>query len=207
MGIFDNMKKMFGPRNPLNNMKPEELQKEKIRLDLLKRQLNNKADVVERDQQNKFQELVKEKSAVRQRDLAADIDTLDKQLKGLSSNMGLLAKAQQAVNALIFLKENETTLTQTGLNKYLQGLDKQEVGNYVRNVSVESQDTMNKLNDLVETIDEAHSLPSASMSSNSIAEILRQAEMARETEADPNAIEAHFTEMKSKLKAADKEQN
>jgi hypothetical protein len=207
MAIIDNFKNLFNPKKSLNDLKMDDLLREKIRLGQTEREFVKRVEEIEGKKKALFIQGKDQTSDRQMVILARQIKELDVNARNIDKSLQVVSQQQRSINGFIQLKENEKLLAQSGLSSMLQKVDLQTLQTYVQQASVDGEFSMDKLRQVVGTLEGSDTMPGAAEADSDVAEIVRQMQMAKANESDPAAVESAFKETNSILKSADKEEN
>lgn len=207
MNIINNLKNLFNPKKSLSDLKMDDLLREKSRLGQIEHELVKRVEDLEGKKKALFMQGKDETSDRQLVVLARQIKELDVQARNIDKSLQVVAQQQRSISGFIQLKENEKLLAQSGLSSMLQKVDLQTLQTYVHRASVDGEFNMDKLRQMVGTLESSDTEPGAAEAESEVAEIVRQMQIAKVNESDPAAVESAFSETNSVLRSADKKEN
>lgn len=207
MNIINNLKNLFNPKKSLSDLKMDDLLREKSRLGQIEHELVKRVEDLEGKKKALFMQGKDETSDRQLVVLARQIKELDVQARNIDKSLQVVAQQQRSISGFIQLKENEKLLAQSGLSSMLQKVDLQTLQTYVHRASVDGEFSMDKLRQMVGTLESSDTEPGAAEAESEVAEIVRQMQIAKVNESDPAAVESAFSETNSVLRSADKKEN
>lgn len=209
MDIGDTFDKFFNKKKSIQDISPEELQRERIRLEQEESKLIKRIDDLEQQKKQLFTKGKDETSVRQQRIIASKIKDVDVQARNLDRNLQLFEHQLRVVNGFIQLKENQKLLTESGLSSVINKMDLVTLQAYIEKATVNESFNMEKLQDVVRTLEEGHGVMEETRVDEDIEDIVKmfQETKAAETE-NPLAVDEGMKKLDTILKpkeGADKE--
>ena len=207
MNIINNVRNLFNPKKSLSDLKMDDLLREKSRLGQIEHELVKRVEDLEGKKKALFMQGQDQTSDRQLVVLARQIKEFDVQTRNLDKSLQVVAQQQRNISGFIQLKENEKLLAQSGLSSMLQKVDLQTLQTYVHRASVDGEFSMDKLRQVVGTLESSDTEPGTAEAESDVAEIVRQMQIAKVNASDPAAVESAFSGANSALRSADKKEN
>jgi len=185
----------------LEDLKLDDLRREKIRLEQEERKMLANLREVEAQKRKLFEEGVRNASEREQRAVARRIKELDMQSHNMDRMMQTVSKQMRIINGLIQVKERARLMAESGISSILKDIDLQDLIIYIDKASVDGEFHMDKFDELLRTLEQADAISPQMSEDQDVLDIVKQMQMARETLDSPEAIESHYTEMSRTMEA------
>ena len=203
MNLIDNFKSMFSPKKSLKDLRVDDLNMEKIRLEQTERKLVAEIDDIESEKKGLFLKGKDESAARKQVIIARHIKELDVKAQNIDKNLSFISRQARIINGFIQVKENEKLMAQSGLSSTLATIDLATLQQYVEKASIDGVFHMDKLSEILGTLEQGErlsSIPGATEESD-ISDIVAQMQRAKESESDPTAVDEAFNKMNTSIRA------
>lgn len=178
------------PVESIDDIKLDDLRREKIRLDQEEAKLMRRVEEVEGEKEALFLKGKDEPSRRKKTVLARKIKELDGQAKNYDRTLAVLSQQIRVINGFVQLKENETLLKSAGISKLIYGMDLQTLQIYIERATVDGAFQMDKFSEILGVLEERDGLVGGVKADEDIEEIVKAMEEAAELEAEqPAAVE------------------
>ena len=183
--MLDALKGWFGDRKQtLEDLSLDEMRKEKIRLDQEEKKLMLRLDQIEADKKKVFLMGREEPSERKKMVLARKFKELDVQAKSMERNLQYFSKQLRIINGFMNLKENRRILQESGLTAIISNMDLQELQIYVDQASIDGTFQLEKLQEVLGTLEEGSSITGDIPEDRDVMEVFRLMETASTVEDD-----------------------
>ena len=183
--MLDALKGWFGDRKQtLEDLSLDEMRKEKIRLDQEEKKLMLRLDQIEADKKKVFLMGREEPSERKKMVLARKFKELDVQAKSMERNLQYFSKQLRIINGFMNLKENRRILQESGLTAIISNMDLQELQIYVDQASIDGTFQLEKLQEVLGTLEEGSSITGEIPEDRDVTEVYRMMEAASRVEDD-----------------------
>lgn len=183
----------------LNDIKMEDAQRGKIRLEHKQNTILAELKDVESQKRRMFTEGVQKAGVREQKVLALKIKQLDSRMRNLDRVLEAIYIQMRVIDNFIQIKEQEQMNKEMGLQSVFGDMDITELIAYMEKAMVEGQLNMTMLRDLADGLDKRNYMGEVLKDDEDVMEIMRQMQLAREAADSPDAIETHYAEMEEKL--------
>lgn len=190
----------------LEDLKLDDLRREKVRLEQEERKMLARLRDVESKKRKLFEDGVSNPSEREQRVIARRIKELDVRAGNMDRMLQAVSKQMRIINGLLQVKERTRVMAESGISKLLSDIDLGDLIVYVDQASVDGEFHMNKFDDLLGILEEADSLSPQYREDQDVLEIMEAMQDAREAVDDPAAFEDKYTEFTKKLTDEDDDQ-
>ncbi len=180
--MLDGLKNLFSRRQTLDDLPLDELRKEKIRLDQEEKKMMLRLDQLEEEKKKVFMQGRNEPSERKKMVLARKFKELDAQAKSMERNMQYFSKQLRIINGFMNLKENQRILKESGISSVIARMDLQELQIYVDQASIDGTFQIEKLQEVLGTLEEGGSLAGDIPEDKDVMEVFRLMESAGATE-------------------------
>ena len=183
--MLDAFKGWFGDRKQtLEDLSLDEMRKEKIRLDQEEKKLMLRLDQIEEQKKKVFLMGREEPSERKKMVLARKFKELDVQAKSMERNLQYFSKQLRIINGFMNLKENRRILQESGLTAIISNMDLQELQIYVDQASIDGTFQLEKLQEVLGTLEEGSSITGEIPEDRDVTEVYRMMEAASRVEDD-----------------------
>ncbi len=158
MAVTDTLRNLFKRKKSIDKVSMDELRREKIRLSQEESRTTSQVEKLERQKQELFIKGKDEPSQRQQMIVARKIKELDVQAKNSDKMLRMISSQIRALNGFVQLKENQQLLKERGLSSVIGKIDLPRLQRLVEDASVEGQLQMDKLADMVTTLEESERL-------------------------------------------------
>lgn len=190
----------------LEDIKLDDLRREKVRLEQEERKMLARLRDVEGKKRQLFEEGVRNASEREQRVIARRIKELDVRASNMDRMLGAISKQMRIFNGLIEVKERERLFAESGTSKKIFDMDLQDLIVYVDKASVDGEFALNKFDDLLGVLEEADSLSPQYREDTEISDIMQAMQSAREAADSPEALDQKYEEFSRQMAEKDDEQ-
>jgi len=189
MALFDGVKRLFTGKKRLSKVTPDEIRRERIRLEQIEQRVGKEIDELERRKQELF---VKGRGDVTQRQqvgLARKIKELDVGARAKDKQLALVSRQMRVLSGLTMIKENEALARDLGVSSIVSKMDLGELQQYVERATVDGQFQMERLAEILGTLEAPLDQDVAITEDGDTMAIVAAMQEAREAEVtDPDAI-------------------
>jgi len=183
----------------LEDLKLDDLRREKVRLEQEERKMLARLRDVEGKKRQLFEEGISQASDREQRVIARRIKELDVRAANMDRMLQAISKQMRIINGLLQVKERTRVMAETGISKLLSDIDLGDLIVYVDQASVDGEFHMNKFDDLLGILEEADSLSPEFREDQDVLEIMEAMQAAREAADNPEALDERYEEFSRKL--------
>jgi hypothetical protein len=181
----------------LNDIKMEDAQRGKIRLEHKQNLLLNEIRDIEKQKRALFMEGVQKASAREQKILAVKIKQLDTRMRNLDRTLEAIFVQLRIIDSFVMIKEQESLNKEMGLQSVFGDMDLNELVGYMQKSMEDGELNMAVLTGLADKLDK-HNYMNVSYSDNDdINEIMKQFELARNQEE--SVMEQIYQDMDNNL--------
>lgn len=192
-------------KKTLDDVKLDDLRREKTRLDLEERKMLNRIREVESDKKKLFEEGVKNPSEREQKIMARKIKELDVEAKNMDRNLQFFSKQLRIINGFLQLKENQRIIKESGISSVIGDIDLQTLQIYVDQATVDGEFHMDKFSEILGTLEEAGSVTSVASEDDDVMQIVKAMQQAKESEDPARAVSDKYDEVDKLLASRNKE--
>lgn len=183
----------------LNEIKMEDVQRGKIRLEHKQNTVLAELKEIEGQKRRLFSEGVQKAGVREQKVLALKIKQLDMRMRNQDRMLEAIYIQMRVIDNFIMIKEQEQLNKEMGLQSIFGDMDMNELIVYMEQAMVDGQLNMTMMRDLADNLDKRNYMGEVLSDDEDIQEIMRQMQMAREAADSPDAIDVHYAEMDEKL--------
>jgi len=158
MGMFDGFTSLFKKKKTIENIDPEELRRERIKLEQIETRVTREIESLEKQKEEFFRKGVQGASQRQKVQIARKIKELDSLVRSKDKQLSLVSKNVRVLNGVAQVKENEKMMTQLGMGSVLSNMDLDELQAYVEKATVEGQFQMERFTGLLGTLESGDSL-------------------------------------------------
>jgi hypothetical protein len=189
MALMDGVKRLFTGKKRLSKVTPDEIRRERIRLEQIEQRVGKEIDELERRKQELF---VKGKGDVTQRQqvgLARKIKELDVAVRAKDKQIALVSRQMRVLSGLTMIKENEALARDLGVSSIVSKMDLGELQQYVEKATIDGQFQMERLAEILGTLEGPLDQDLGMAEDADTMAIVAAMQEARESEVtDPDAI-------------------
>jgi hypothetical protein len=183
----------------LDQIKEDDLKREKVRLDQEERKMLAEIRDIESQKRKLFEEGVRNSSEREQRVIARRIKEVDMEASNKDRMLQGISKQMRIVNGLIQIKQNARMLAESGLSSILQQIDMGDLITFIDKASVDGEFNMTKLDEMLNTLEGRNAVSPQMSEDQDVLDIVAQFNQVREAgEATPEAIEKGISELSKK---------
>lgn len=183
----------------LNDIKMEDVQKGKIRLEHKESTILAELKEVEAHKRKLFAEGVNNAGAREQKVLARKIKELDGRAINQDRMLQAISVQMRVINNFIQIKEQERMNKEMGIASIFGEIEIEDLILYMEDAMVDGELSMQRLSSLADGLDKRNMMGDVLSEDEDVAEIVRQMQMAREAADSPEAIDEAYSEMTEKL--------
>jgi hypothetical protein len=184
----------------LNDIKMDDAQRGKIRLEHKQNMLLNEIRDVEKQKRALFTEGVQKAGAMEQKILASKIVQLDKRMKNLNHTMEAIFVQLRVIDSFIMLKEQESLNKEMGLGSVFGDIELDDLVVLMQQAMEDGDLNMTMLKNLADKLDHASEVRLGYSDNEDVLDVIKQMQMARE--AGDGMIEPYYQEMNTGLEKA-----
>lgn len=181
----------------LNDIKMEDAQRGKIRLEHKQNMLLNEIRDVEKQKRALFTEGVQKAGAREQKVLALKIKQLDTRMHNLDRTLEAIYVQLRVIDSFIMIKEQEALNTEMGLQSVFGDMDLDELVVFMQKSMEDGELNMTMMKNLADSLDKHNYMSEGFSDDADVLEIMKQMQMARES--GDGTIETYYQEMDTKL--------
>jgi len=189
----------------LNDIKMEDAQRGKIRLEHKQNVLLNEIRDVEKQKRALFTEGVQKAGAREQKVLALKIKQLDTRMHNLDHTLEAIYVQLRVIDSFIMIKEQESLNTEMGLQSVFGDMDLDELVVFMQKSMEDGELNMTMMKNLADSLEKHNFMGEGFSDDADVLEIMKQMQMARE--AGDGMIEPYYQEMDNKLSEKPQEQD
>ena len=189
----------------LNDIKMEDAQRGKIRLEHKQNLLLNEIRDIEKQKRALFAEGVQKAGAREQKVLALKIKQLDTRMHNLDRTLEAIYVQLRVIDSFIMIKEQESLNTEMGLQSVFGDMDLDELVVFMQKSMEDGELNMTMMKNLADSLDKHNYMSEGFSDDADVLEIMKQMQMARE--AGDGLIEQYYHEMDSKLSEKPEEED
>lgn len=200
MGVLDDLTQMFKRKKSIQDISQEELNRERVSLELEERNTIKRIDDLEAQKKQLFIKGKDEPSPRQQRIIAEKIKEVDVQARNWDKNLQLISRQRRIIHGLIQIKEQESLLAKLGLSDIVKKLDMETLQRYVEQAMVNEQVSLDRLGKIVGVFESSASIAEETPADAEVDQIVKmfQETKAAETE-NPAAAEEGLKKLNTLL--------
>lgn len=160
MALFESVKAAFGGKKSLDKVSLDELRREKIRLDREESRFISRTELIERQKEQLFQQVVNEASQVRETILARKIKERDEEGKGQLRLARHLGHQLRIVNGLIAIKEESRIMSKEAVG-LLSKIPFDDLVSYLEKATTNGDFERDRIKELLKGVEEGQTLISS----------------------------------------------
>lgn len=200
MDVLDEIAKLFTRKKSLQEISREELDRERVSLELEERNMIKRIEDLEAQKRQLFLKGKDEPSPRQQRILAEKIKEVDVQGRNLDKNLQLVARQRRIIHGLIQIKEQESLLRKLGLSDIIKKLDLETLQRYVEQAMVNEQLSLDRLGKIVGVFESSASMVEEGKPDEDVEQILKIFQETKAAEAEnPTAAEEGLKKLNALL--------
>jgi hypothetical protein len=203
--IVESFKNLFGKKKGLDDLKMDELNRERIRLEQEERKMLAEIQKLESDKRKLFEDGTRKTSELEQRVLARSIQELDHKARERERNLQAISKQKRIIGGLIEVKERMRVMSESGISAVLKNIDMGDLLTYVDKASVDGEFHMDKFNEMLRTLGQADNIRPEITEDQDVLDIVKEMQLARAAADQPEAVEEHYAEVNRKMGAKEGE--
>jgi hypothetical protein len=189
-------------KTTLEQIKEDDLKREKVRLDQEERKMLADLREIENQKRKMFEEGVRNPNERENRVIARRIKDLDLQATNKDRLLQGISKQMRIINGLIQVKENARMMSESGLYGVLSQIDMGDLIKYIDKASIDGEFNMTKFDEMLNTMEQANAISPQFSEDQDVLDIVAQMEKVRAAgEASPEAITRAMNEMDRKAEA------
>jgi len=184
----------------LEDLKMDDMKREKVRLDLEERKTLNQVRELEAQKRKLFEEGVKAAGSREAKIIARKLKEVDGQAGNLDRLLDSLSQQARLINGLIQAKDMARIQKESGIGAMLQNFDMQDLVMFIDNNFIDGEFNQVKINEALDVMDR-QGMEHSKVEDQDINEIMKQFETAREARDNPEALDQKFQELNDKMEA------
>ncbi len=180
MGIFDRIR----GGNPFEKVKKDELQEEMIKLEREEKLKIAELNKLSQQKKEKFNRGF-ESSEAERRSLAREIQGLDHRMRLANVRLKKISDQIRVLDNMVFIKENEDTLKDTGVMSQLVKMPKSDLDRFLAKVNVEDKMRDGNIQGLISTMESEYGLlgePVEDKGTEELVDLWKKSDMAEADE-------------------------
>jgi len=189
----------------LEDIKMDDLKKEKIRLDVEERKTLGEVRELEAQKRRLFEEGVKSTGAREAKIIARKLKEVDGQAANLDRLLDSLSQQIRLINGLIQAKELGRIQKESGIGAMLKDFDLQDLVIFIDNAFIDGEFNQVKMQEMLGVF-ERQGFDHTRVTDPDVDEIMKQFEAAREARDNPEALDQQYQKMNEELEAKHKAQ-
>ncbi|HPS41280.1 MAG TPA: hypothetical protein PK040_01665 [Anaerolineaceae bacterium] len=178
----------------LEDLKLDDMKREKVRLDLEERKTLVEVRDLEAQKRKLFEEGVKAPGTREAKIIARKLKEVDGQAANLDRLLDSLSQQTRLINGLIQAKDLARIQKESGIGAMLQDFDLQELVMFIDNAYIDGEFNQAKINEMLGVLD-GHGQDHNKVEDPDITEIMKQFESARDARDNPAAIDQAFEDL------------
>ncbi|MHC1783626.1 MAG: hypothetical protein AB9891_12880 [Anaerolineaceae bacterium] len=184
----------------LEDLKMDDMKREKVRLDLEERKTLNEVRELEAQKRKLFDEGVKAAGSRESKIIARKLKEVDGQAANLDRLLDSLSQQARLINGLIQAKDLARIQKESGIGAMLQNFDLQDLVVFIDNAFIDGEFNQAKMNEMLGVMDR-QGLEHGRVEDQDINDIMKQFEAAREAMDNPEALDHKYQELNDKMEA------
>lgn len=181
----------------LNDIKMEDAQRGKIRLEHKQNLLLNEIREIEKQKRALFTEGVQKAGVREQKVLALKIKQLDTRMHNLDRTLEAIYVQLRVIDSFIMIKEQESLNQEMGLQSVFGDMNLDELVTYMQKSMEDGELNLTMMKSLADSLDKHNYMSEGFSDDADVLEIMKQMQLAREAGDAP--IEQYYQEMENKL--------
>jgi len=181
----------------LNDIRMEDAQRGKIRLEHKQNLLLNEIRDIEKQKRALFTEGVQKAGAREQKVLALKIKQLDTRMHNLDRTLEAIYVQLRVIDSFVMIKEQEALNKEMGLQSVFGDMDLDELVVFMQKSMEDGELNMTMMKKLADRLDKHNYMSEGFSDDADVLEIMKQMQLAREAGDAP--IEPYYQEMENKL--------
>lgn len=184
----------------LEDLKLDDMKREKVRLDLEERKTLAEVRELENQKRKLFEEGVKSAGTREAKIIARKLKEVDGQAANLDRLLDSLSQQARLINGLIQAKDLARIQKESGIGAMLENFDLQELVIFIDNAYIDGEFNQAKINEMLGVMDH-QGLERSKVEDQDITEIMKQFESARDARDNPEALDQAFEEFNQTFEA------
>lgn len=184
----------------LEDLKLDDMKREKVRLDLEERKTLAEVRDLEAQKRKLFEEGVRAPGTREAKIIARKLKEVDGQAANLDRLLDSLSQQTRLINGLIQAKDLARIQKESGIGAMLENFDLQELVIFIDNAYIDGEFNQAKINEMLGVLDR-QGMEHSKIEDQDINEIMKQFESAREARDNPQAVEQAFQELNETFEA------
>jgi len=194
-----------GKKVNLEDVKLDDLKREKVRLDQEERKMLAELRDVENQKRRLFEEGVRVASEREQRVIARRIKEIDLQAQNMDRMMQAVSKQMRIINGLIQIKDRARLSRESGIVSLIQDIDLQDLILYIDKASVDGEFHMEKFDEILYTLEKADAVSPQYREDQDVLDIVKEMQMAQGIADNPEALSERFSDLEHRREEREKE--
>ncbi|GAB4496684.1 MAG: hypothetical protein OHK0052_06990 [Anaerolineales bacterium] len=179
----------------LNDLRQEDLEKERTRLDRKEREMMDRIKQIEADKMTLFSEGVKKASEVERAVIARRIKERDDELQSVNSMLQIISKQKRVIHGLILAKERAQILSKSGLVS-LGDIALEDLVDQIEELGLEGDVKTDSLDRMLRAMGKSKDLSPKLQEDTDVMDIMKAMERAAAAaETNPEAIQQELRDL------------
>lgn len=184
----------------LEDLKLDDMKREKVRLDLEERKTLTEVRDLEAQKRKLFEEGVRSAGSREAKIIARKIKEVDGQATNLDRLLDSLSQQTRLINGLIQAKDLARIQKESGIGSMLANFDLQDLVIFIDNAYVDGEFNQAKINEMLGVLDR-QGMEHSKVEDQDINDIMKQFEIARDARDNPEAVDQIYQEMVENMEA------
>ena len=184
----------------LEDLKLDDMKREKVRLDLEERKTLTEVRDLEAQKRKLFEEGVRSAGSREAKIIARKIKEIDGQATNLDRLLDSLSQQTRLINGLIQAKDLARIQKESGIGSMLANFDLQDLVIFIDNAYVDGEFNQAKINEMLGVLDR-QGMEHSKVEDQDINDIMKQFEIARDARDNPEAVDQIYQEMVENMEA------
>jgi len=182
----------------LEQIKEDDLKREKVRLDQEERKMLAELREIESQKRKLFEQGVATANEREQRVIARRIKEVDLEAADKDRMLQGISKQMRIINGLIRVKMDARMMAESGLTSVLQQIDMGDLVTYIDKASVDGEFSMNKFDEMLIKLEQANAISPQMSEDQDVLDMVNTFNKVREAGETPDAIEKGLNELDRK---------
>lgn len=182
----------------LDDLKLDDLKREKVRLELEERKTLSEVKDLEAQKRRLFDEGVKAAGSRESKVIARKIKEVDSQANNMDRLLDTLSQQMRLINGLVRVKEMARIQKESGIGAMLQDMDLQDLVIYIDNATIDGDFNTAKFDEMLKVVENPVS-GRGTAEDQDVKDIMKAFEAAREAQDNPEVLDQKFNEMNQKI--------
>lgn len=184
----------------LEDLKLDDMKREKVRLDLEERKTLAEVRDLETQKRKLFEEGIKSAGTREAKIIARKIKEVDGQAANLDRLLDSLSQQTRLINGLIQAKDLARIQKESGIGSMLADFDLQDLVIFIDNAYIDGEFNQAKINEMLGVLDR-QGMEHSKVEDQDINDIMKQFEIAREARDNPEVVDQIYQDLNEKMEA------